>query len=160
MTHHTHPGRTFNYRRVKPSRRLRRLCRRLIGPLALLCLAVALSTNGYVRLAGSPADKSDPFAWSQESIFIAASSTGEATDTICTVAPEDGAIRRVTIPHNENGIAITPWFSDRAEIICDHRVSITVGWHTGVAGYCLSPIVILALAGSSLGAWWIGRYRP
>ena len=157
MTHNTHAGRTFNYRGVKPSRRLRRLCRRMIAPLALLCLVATLTINGYVRLGGTPAGRIDPYMWSQTPIFIASSSANGATT--CTVAPTDGAIQRVTIPANEHGIAVDPWFPDKAEISCDHPVAITSGWHTSLAGYALNPITILAFAATALSAWWIGRQR-
>lgn len=137
-------------------RRWRRLSRRVIYPLLLLCLIYVLSLNGFAGLAGQSASLENPYLWSQDSVFIAGGSQA-GTYTSCRITPEQGERRRVDIPGDDTGIHLEPWFTGTAKISCGHTVSVTSGWQTSLYPLAFNKPLLFILAIFTLCAWWFGR---
>lgn len=141
-----------------PPRRRRRLARRVVFPLALLCLVIALTLNGFVRLAGPSAGRDHPYQWAGDTIFIAGGFQDDVYTT-CAIVPESGPRRHIDIPGDEAGARVSAWFPGSADVTCGHTVSITSGPQSILYPLAANRVVILALAAIAAAAWWLGRRR-
>lgn len=156
MAHHDMTEISETTRPRPRSRRWRRLSRRVLFPVALSCLLLALALAGFARLAGSQASESQPFLWSGQTVYLAGSSTS-GVYTTCDITPKAGPARQVEIPGDSGGTQLEPWFKGEAEISCGRSVSVTTGWQSALYPIAFSRTLILGLAASTALAWWLGR---
>jgi|GEM_PF-4566874 len=138
------------------SRRGQRILRRIVFPVSLIALVIALGLAGFARLGGSPASPERPFTWEGGTVFVAGSITSDIYTT-CTVTTGNGDRHDIEVPGDTGGVRLTSWFEGAGSMVCGRSVSVTTGWQSILYPVAENRAVIVLLAAIAGLSWWLSR---